>query len=74
VSALLYITLLLADIGLVSATGAAYVQLGMFVVVAIYGTFLAGVGLQIPTGTALSLVVLDLVLSMTTDQLVRRIY
>jgi hypothetical protein len=39
----------------------------------VYGTFIAGVGLQVGIGTALALVVLDFVLSMITGQLIVRI-
>jgi hypothetical protein len=39
----------------------------------VYGTFIAGIGLQIPTGTALSLVVLDFVVSQIAQQLISRI-
>lgn len=73
-NAIVLAVFLLADGGLVRASAALYAQLGVIVTMAVYGTFLAGVGLQVATGTALSLVVLDLVLSMVTNQLVSRIH
>jgi hypothetical protein len=39
----------------------------------VYGTFIAGIGLQVATGTALSLVVLDYVVSQIMLQLISRI-
>ena len=40
----------------------------VLVAFAVYGTFVAGIGLQIVTGTALSLVVLDYVLGLLADR------
>lgn len=70
----LYSTYLLADAGVMPTAVAGYAQLGAFVLTAIYGTFLAGVGLQVTTGTALSLVVLDLVLGMISSELISRAF
>jgi hypothetical protein len=39
----------------------------------VYATFIAGIGLQVTTGTALSLVVLDYLLGLIADQLIGRI-
>ncbi len=39
----------------------------------VYGTFVAGLGLQIATGTAFGLVVLDYVLGLIVDNLITRI-
>jgi len=73
-SLVLYSTYLLADAGLLPVAIAGYAQLAAFVLTAIYGTFLAGVGLQVTTGTALSLVVLDLVLGMISSELISRAF
>ncbi len=69
----LYSIYLLADGGAIPVAVASYAELGALVITAIYGTFIAGVGLQVTTGTALSLVVLDLVLGMITSELISRI-
>ena len=69
----LYIVLLLSDFGFVAIEGVAFVNLIGLAALIIYGTFVAGVGLKIATGTAVSLVVLDFVLSLTTTLLIARI-
>lgn len=70
----LYSTYLLADAGVIPTAVAVYAQDGAYVLIAIYGTFLAGVGLQVTTGTALSLVVLDVVLGMISSELITRTF
>ncbi len=45
----------------------------VLVVFAVYGTYVAGIGLQIATGTAFGLVVLDYVLGLIADNLISRI-
>jgi hypothetical protein len=69
----LYIILLLSDFGIVALEGVAFVNLLGLAALIIYGTFVAGVGLKIATGTAVGLVVLDFVLSLTTTLLIDRI-
>ncbi len=64
---------LLADARLLPVRAAVYVELSALLILSIYGTFVAGVGLQIGAGTALSLVVLDIVLGLITSQLIARI-
>lgn len=69
----LYALALLGDVGLLSA--AVLQPLNLFIVfaVAIYTTFIAAVGLRIPIGTAMSLMVLDLTLTFLADTLIARI-
>ena len=43
------------------------------VVYAVFGTYVAGIGLQIATGTAVGLVVLDYVLGLIAEQLISQI-
>ncbi|MEQ9449190.1 MAG: hypothetical protein RLN70_09845, partial [Rhodospirillaceae bacterium] len=69
----LYIVLLLSDFGAITREGAAFLNLIGLAALMVYGTFVAGVGLKVPTGTAVGLVVLDLVLSLTTALLIERI-
>ena len=53
--------------------GIGVMELAGIAIFFIYGTFVAGVGLQVGIGTALSLVVLDFVLSLITSQVILRI-
>ncbi len=69
----LYIALLLSDFGFLTLEGVAFLNLLGLTALIIYGTFIAGVGLKINTGTAVGLVVLDFVLSLTTTLLIARI-
>jgi hypothetical protein len=73
VGLVLYSIYLLTDAGVLPVGVAGYAQLAALVVTAVYGTFIAGVGLQVTTGTALSLVVFDLVLGMISSELIARI-
>ena len=69
----LYLILLLSDFGIVAIEGVAFLNLLGLLALIVYGTFIAGVGLKITTGTAMGLVVLDFVLSLTTTLLIARI-
>ncbi len=69
----IYIVILLSDFGLMSVEGAAFLNLLGLAALIIYSTFVAGVGLKITTGTAMSLVALDIVLSLITASLIDRI-
>ncbi len=64
---------LLGDVHLIAPQGIGAMELAGIAIFFIYGTFVAGVGLQVGIGTALSLVVLDFVLSLITGQLINRI-
>lgn len=71
---LFFLTLrLLGDFHLIAPQGIGVMELAGIAIFFIYGTFVAGVGLQVGIGTALSLVVLDFVLSLITGQLISRI-
>ena len=59
--------------GTVAAGGTLGILIPPSAALIIYGTFVAGVGLKIATGTAVGLVVLDFVLSLTTTLLIDRI-
>ena len=63
----------LGDFHLVAPEGIGVMELAAIAIFFIYGTFVAGVGLQVGIGTALSLVVLDFVLSLITGQVILRI-
>ncbi len=64
---------ILVDFGFLPAEMMDPLNLGMIAAYAIYGTFVAGMGLQIATGTALALVVLDYVLGMLAFQIISQI-
>lgn len=64
---------LLGDFHLIAPQGIGVMELAGIAIFFIYATFVAGVGLQVGIGTALSLVVLDFVLSLITGQLIARI-
>lgn len=61
---------LLVELGLLSAEALGPVQLILLAVYAVYGTFVAGIGLGITTGAAFGLVVLDIVLGLMLYQIV----
>lgn len=61
------------DLHLISPQGMGILELVGLAMFFVYGTFIAGVGLQVGIGAALALVVLDFVLSMITGQLIARI-
>jgi hypothetical protein len=65
--------LILTDLGVLPAAVIAFVGPVILVAIAVYGTFVAAIGLQVVTGTALSLVVLDYLLSLIVGELIRRI-
>ncbi len=69
----LYLILLLSDFGIIAVEGVAFLNLLGLLALIVYGTFIAGVGLKITTATAMGLVVLDFVLSLTTTLLIARI-
>lgn len=69
----LYVILLMSDVGLVTTESLAFINLLGLAALMIYGTFVAGVGLKVTTGTAMGLVVLDFVLSLTATLLIARI-
>ncbi len=64
---------LLSDIGLLSAQAFSFLNLCAMVVVAVYTTFIAAVGLRLPIGTAMSLMVLDYTLTFLAGALIARI-
>lgn len=66
--------LVLTDLQVLPLGAAQFLTSVILVAVAVYGTFIAGIGLQVATGTALSLVVLDFVLGLLAGQLIGRIY
>ena len=61
----LYLILLLFDFGAISIEGVAFLNLIGLGALIIYGTFVAGFGLTVTTGTAMGLVALDFVLGLT---------
>jgi len=65
--------LLLTDLQILPAAVIGIVGPVILVAIAVYGTFVAAIGLQVVTGTALSLVVLDYLLSLIVGELIRRI-
>ncbi|MGE4062198.1 MAG: hypothetical protein AB7E79_02420 [Rhodospirillaceae bacterium] len=64
---------LAADFGLLPLDAYRFATLAAMVVMAIWSTFIAAVGLRITVGSALSLVVLDFTLAFTLAALVQRI-
>jgi hypothetical protein len=69
----LYAIALLADAQALPEQAFALANLAAMVAVAIYATFIAAVGLRLPVGTAMSLVVLDFVLAFLANGFVARI-
>lgn len=63
----------LGDVHIIAPQGVGVLELAGLAVFFVYGTFIAGAGLQVGIGTALSLVVLDFVVSLITSQLIFRI-
>lgn len=64
---------IVGDLHLIAPQSIAVMTLAGYAIFFIYATFVAGVGLQVGIGTALSLVVLDFVLSQITGQVIMRI-
>ena len=65
--------LILTDLHLLPVAVASFITPVILVTFAVYGTYVAGIGLKVATGTALSLVVLDYVLGLLADQIINRI-
>ncbi len=70
---LLFAVQLLTDTQLLPIEVLEVVNMLVFIAFAVYGTYVAGIGLQVATGTALSLVVLDYVLGLLADQIISQI-
>jgi hypothetical protein len=64
---------IVGDFHIIAPQGVSVMELGVLAVFLVYGTYVAGVGLQVGVGTALSLVVLDFVISLIASQLIFRI-
>lgn len=64
---------ILGDLHVIAPQGVGILELAGLAVFFVYGTFIAGVGLQVGIGTALSLVVFDFVVSVIASQLIFRI-
>jgi hypothetical protein len=64
---------LLVTLGALPADVMDPLNLVIMAVYAIYGTFVAGIGLQVATGTAIGLVVLDYVLGLIAYQIIGKI-
>lgn len=64
---------LLSDLALIPMAAFQFINLVAMFVVAIYTTFIAAVGLRIPVGTAMSLMVLDFALSFLASALIAKI-
>ena len=62
--------MLSSDFGFFAAEGVASLNPIGHVALIVYSTFIAGMGLKINTSTAMSLVVLDFVLNLTTTLLI----
>ena len=73
VAFLLALVALGSDLGAISLDAYRLASLIAMVVVAVYTTFIGAVGLRIPIGTALSLVVLDFALTFLAGALIARI-
>ena len=69
----LYLILLLFDFGAISIEGVAFLNLIGLGALIIYGTFVAGFGLTVTTGTAMGLVALDFVLGLTATLLIAKV-
>jgi hypothetical protein len=69
----LFGTQLLVTLGILPAGIMDPLNLMIIAVYAIYGTFVAGIGLQVATGTAFGLVVLDYVLGLMAYQIIDKI-
>lgn len=70
---LLFSVQILTDVQLLPVEVLEIVNMLTFIAFAVYGTYIAGIGLQVATGTALSLVVLDYVLGLLAYQMVAQI-
>jgi hypothetical protein len=70
---LLFGTRFLVDMGMLPETAGASMNLVVIAAYAVYGTFVAGIGLQVATGTALSLVVLDYVMGLLVYALIAKL-
>jgi hypothetical protein len=64
---------LLNDVGVIPLDAYRLVSLVAMLIVAVYTTFIGAVGLRIPIGTAMSLVVLDYALTFLAGALIARI-
>jgi len=72
-SLLLFTSQVLGDFGILPQAVLEVVDPMVLIAYAVFGTYVAGIGLQITTGTALSLVVLDFVLSQLAFEMISRI-
>jgi hypothetical protein len=72
-AAMLSSLLVLTDLQVLPTEVISFIGPVLLVGIAVYGTFVAAIGLQVVTGTALSLVVLDYLLSLIVGELIRRI-
>ncbi len=70
---LLYSIQILTDLSLLPPIILGVTAPLVLVTFAVYGTFVAGIGLQVFTGTAMGLVVLDYVLGLLADAVISRI-
>lgn len=64
---------LLSDIGLLPMQAYSFFNLFAMVAVAVYTTFIGAVGLRVPIGTAMSIMVLDYTLTFLAGALIARI-
>jgi hypothetical protein len=69
----LFPIILLADVGIVSMQMAAFVNLVVLTLFFTFGSFMARVGLQVGLGSAIGIVVVDLMLTVFTNQMISRI-
>lgn len=70
---LLFSAQLLVDTHILPVGVVAFLSPIILVAFAVYGTFIAAIGLQIATGTALAIVVLDFMMGQIADQIINRI-
>lgn len=73
VGVILYAAALLADLQILPGSFYTFASATALLAVAIYTTFIAAVGLRVPVGTAMSLMVMDLTLTFLADALISRI-
>jgi hypothetical protein len=71
---LLYTVQLFADIGILPSDILVLLTPMVLIASVVYGTFVAGIGLQVATSTALGLVVLDFVLGLLVGGLIDQVY
>jgi hypothetical protein len=72
-SAFVFVVQLASDVHLLPPGAGDSISLLGLLAYFVYGSFIAGFGLQVGMGTALSIVVLDFVLGAITEQLISRI-